>query len=163
MASYRESRLCTFGLSHKSVLVTKSGSNPCPVEITRSRTCCYQSHVIYASVLSSWPYQATPLTLAFDTVRAETAAWCQIVLINGQNRSSSSKAHDPTDRCLFTKPPSHLVGLVGSPKELVPNVRIHQVPIKLFHTNQDIGRVLSSWPSIPDLSTSNLINFRVST
>lgn len=44
--------------------------------------------------------------------------------------------------------PAHLVCLVGSPKERCPDVRIHQVPIKLFHTNQDIGHVISSWLSV---------------
>ena len=43
---------------------------------------------------------------------------------------------------------AHLVCLVGCPKEQVPGVRTHQVPIKLFHTSRDIGHVLSNWLSI---------------
>ena len=40
---------------------------------------------------------------------------------------------------------SHLVCLSGTPKEKNVNVRIHHVPIKLFHANQEIGKVIGGW------------------
>jgi hypothetical protein len=91
---------------------------------------------------------AAPIRFAFDTVGAETAAWCQSVLANRRDISSCLEVEKPAVRRMFRKSPSHLICLVGSPKERVPSVRIHQVPIKLFHTNRDIGSVLSNWLSI---------------
>lgn len=86
---------------------------------------------------------------------AETAAWCQNLLATrverGYHESSQSKIDqlDDLDYTHYTsKPLVHLVCLVGFPKESSPGVRTHQVPIKLFHTNQDIGNVLSNWLTV---------------
>jgi hypothetical protein len=84
---------------------------------------------------------STPIKFAFDTVGVETAAWCQSILSSKHEEShpKDSNTHETL---------GHLVCLVDSPKERCPGVRIHQVPIKLFHTNQDIGHVISSWLSV---------------
>lgn len=39
----------------------------------------------------------------------------------------------------------HLVCLTGAPKSPSANVRIHKVPVKLFHTNEILGCKLSYW------------------
>lgn len=40
---------------------------------------------------------------------------------------------------------SHLVVLTGKPKAECPNVQVHSVPIKLFHSNIIVGAHLSKW------------------
>jgi hypothetical protein len=95
---------------------------------------------------------STPIKFAFDTVGMESAAWCQDLLathIETGHRKFSQSNTDELDEPQYTgKPLAHLVCLVGRPKESSPSVRIHQVPIKLFHTNQDIGNVLSNWLTV---------------
>ncbi|KAH7115059.1 chaperonin 10-like protein [Dendryphion nanum] len=88
-----------------------------------------------------------PIRFALDTVGSETATWCQNLLA-----SRTGVQYRPclvqNDSNVVLGPSSslpHLVCLTGSPKEKNPNVRIHQVPIKLFHTNRDIGRELGRW------------------
>lgn len=89
-----------------------------------------------------------PIRFALDTVGSETAAWCQNLLASragvqfkqsllqhGKNRHASS-----TGATL-----SHLVCLTGSPELRNPNVRVHTVPIKLFHTSQKIGGLIAQW------------------
>jgi hypothetical protein len=82
----------------------------------------------------------------------ESAAWCQDLLAThietGHCKSLQSNI-DELDGSKHTyKPLTHLVCLVGRPKQSILGVRIHQVPIKLFHTNQDIGNVLSNWLTV---------------
>jgi hypothetical protein len=85
---------------------------------------------------------SAPIKFAFDTVGADTAAWCQSILSSKHDESPHPKDSNIHGTL------GHLVCLVGSPKERCSGVRIHQVPIKLFHTNQDIGHVISSWLSV---------------
>lgn len=40
---------------------------------------------------------------------------------------------------------SHLVGLTGLPKEKIPGVSYHSVPIKLFHELPDVGEQSMLW------------------
>jgi hypothetical protein len=40
---------------------------------------------------------------------------------------------------------SHLVALAGIPPTYSPNIQVHTVPIKLFHTSQYVGGHLSKW------------------
>jgi hypothetical protein len=89
-----------------------------------------------------------PIRFAFDTVGADTAAWCQSVLasrITANHLQSSQPGIG--NATTSSKALSHLVCLVGAPKETNSNVRIHTVPIKLFHTNHQIGQAISSWLS----------------
>ncbi|KAG9258128.1 chaperonin 10-like protein [Emericellopsis atlantica] len=71
------------------------------------------------------------LRFAIDTVGGETASWCQGVLA----AQHSQHAHGS----------SHLVALTGKPKTACPSVRVHSVPIKLFHANRKVGGHLSKW------------------
>jgi hypothetical protein len=95
---------------------------------------------------------AAPIRFAFDTVGADTAVWCQNLLARrmetGHRKSSQLKVDELENSRHIGKPLAHLVCLVGSPKEPSPGVRLHQVPIKLFHTNQDVGNMLSNWLTI---------------
>ncbi|UKZ95884.1 uncharacterized protein TrAFT101_010696 [Trichoderma asperellum] len=40
---------------------------------------------------------------------------------------------------------SHLVALAAPPTTYSPNIQVHTVPIKLFHTSQYVGGYLSKW------------------
>lgn len=94
------------------------------------------------------------LRFAIDTVGSDTAAWCQNVLA----ARTSSRYSSPTNVANGGSPPpvdlesrgggsklSHLVVLTGAPKTTCPNVQVHQVPIKLFHSHKKIGGHLSKW------------------
>jgi hypothetical protein len=89
-----------------------------------------------------------PIRFAFDTVGSESSAWCQNVLAarTGVQYRPSLSASGAND---ITLGPSssltHLVCLTGIPTEKNPNIRIHQVPIKLFHANAAIGQAISRW------------------
>lgn len=48
---------------------------------------------------------------------------------------------------------SHLLGLTGLPKEQVPGIQYHTVPIKLFHTAPAVGEAMVTW--LEDLLSSN--------
>src|SRR6201989_1173492 len=84
-----------------------------------------------------------PIRFALDTVGSETAMWCQNLLASRtgiQYRLSllqSGRKHAMRNNASSLPP---LVCLAGSPKIKNPNVRIHKVPIKLFHENRQIGR-----------------------
>ena len=89
-----------------------------------------------------------PIRFALDTVGPDTATWCQNLLASRTGvQYRPSFLQNGTDNVTLGPSSSlpHLVCLTGSPKEKNPNVRIHQVPIKLFHTNRDIGRELGRW------------------
>ncbi|KAF2095397.1 GroES-like protein [Rhizodiscina lignyota] len=73
--------------------------------------------------------------LGLDTIGRETAIWCESLLLQ-----NAPKKETPKDGQR-----SHLVCLASGPKQPHPQVRSHQLPIKLFHTNPEIGRTLSSW------------------
>ncbi|RMZ86539.1 hypothetical protein DV736_g6237, partial [Chaetothyriales sp. CBS 134916] len=45
----------------------------------------------------------------------------------------------------FENETSHLVCLVGRPKETVRHVRYHNLPMKLFHESREVGRALMLW------------------
>lgn len=80
------------------------------------------------------------LRYAVDTVGRETADWCQRVL------NATQISHQATDSGKESKAPhGHLVGLTGLPKIPQALVVLHTVPIKLYHTNPVLGRVVSSW------------------
>jgi hypothetical protein len=66
----------------------------------------------------------------------------------GYHRSSSSNVDESKYVGYTQKSLGHLVCLVGAPKERLSGVCIHQVPIKLFHTNRDVGNVLSNWLTV---------------
>ncbi|KAH7400543.1 hypothetical protein DE146DRAFT_611536, partial [Phaeosphaeria sp. MPI-PUGE-AT-0046c] len=91
---------------------------------------------------------AAPIRFALDTVGSDTASWCQNVLAScrrsvlgsfgtGQGRNGRGSSFDEDQ--------SHLICLTSRPKIKDPNVRVHTVPIKLFHENQDIGKLISGW------------------
>lgn len=48
---------------------------------------------------------------------------------------------------------SHLLGLTGLPKEQVPGIHHHTVPIKLFHTAPAVGEAMVTW--LEDLLSSD--------
>ncbi|KAK5128195.1 hypothetical protein LTR08_004074 [Meristemomyces frigidus] len=68
------------------------------------------------------------LRFAFDCTGGETAALLQQTL---QQSGAGRK--------------SHLLGLTGLPKETVPGVVQHKVPIKLFHESPVFGEALMQW------------------
>lgn len=92
-----------------------------------------------------------PIRFALDAIGPDTAAWCQNLLasrIGVQYRPSLLQ--NGTNNIALGPSSSlpHLVCLTGSPKEKNPNVRIHKVPIKLFHENREIGAAISDWLSV---------------
>lgn len=58
-------------------------------------------------------------------------------------------------RILQGEPESHLVGLVGLPKQATEGVKYHSVPIKLFHEAPPVGENMTLW--LEDLLDKNLI------
>jgi hypothetical protein len=92
-----------------------------------------------------------PIRFALDTVGADTAAWCQNILASRTGTQCRPSLLLTGSNNIALGPSSslpHLVCLVAAPKEKNTNVRIHKIPIKLFHTNRDIGRAISEWLSI---------------
>lgn len=77
------------------------------------------------------------LRFAVDAIGKETATWCQEVL----EANSGSQADSPDAAELQ----SHLVCLSGAPASISAGIRVHSVPIKLFHTNARLGSRLSKW------------------
>ncbi|UKZ69495.1 uncharacterized protein TrAtP1_010501 [Trichoderma atroviride] len=94
------------------------------------------------------------LRFAVDTVGPQTAAWCQQVLAERTSSRYCRPGHEtPTNRLLSAyvatrgggSKLSHLVALAGTPPTYSPNIQVHTVPIKLFHTSQYVGGHLSKW------------------
>ncbi|KAL7921430.1 hypothetical protein ACQKWADRAFT_126124 [Trichoderma austrokoningii] len=94
------------------------------------------------------------LRFAVDTVGPETAAWCQQVLAERTSSRYCRPGYEtPTNRLssayMATRGGgsklSHLAALAGAPSTHSPNIQVHTVPIKLFHTSQDVGNHLSQW------------------
>ncbi|CAI4213200.1 unnamed protein product [Parascedosporium putredinis] len=89
------------------------------------------------------------LRFALDFIGKDTSAWCQNLLAAcassryPENRDDPDTIPDPFTQKGATL--SHLVCLTGAPKARVPNVRVHQVPVKMFHENEELGCVLSYW------------------
>jgi hypothetical protein len=73
------------------------------------------------------------LRFALDVVGKETAEWCQEILQSCSTSPSGTPAM------------SHLVCLTGQPRRRSDSVKVHQVPIKLFHANPRLGSRLSKW------------------
>ncbi|KAL5119969.1 hypothetical protein ACEQ8H_002067 [Pleosporales sp. CAS-2024a] len=89
-----------------------------------------------------------PICFALDTVGSDTASWCQKVLAScrGSVLESSEKDQGRDGRSLSVdEDQSHLICLTSRPKTKDANVRVHAVPIKLFHENHDIGKLISKW------------------
>ncbi|KAL6852110.1 hypothetical protein J3F83DRAFT_570257 [Trichoderma novae-zelandiae] len=93
------------------------------------------------------------LRFAIDTVGPETAEWCQQVLAErtssryccpGKETPTNPSPVNPATRGGGSKL-SHLVALTGKPGTFNPNIQVHTVPIKLFHTSQYVGGHLSKW------------------
>ncbi|KAI9758989.1 MAG: hypothetical protein M4579_002652 [Chaenotheca gracillima] len=70
------------------------------------------------------------LRFGLDTVGKETATSLQSVFGNN--------SPEPTAQ-------AHIVGLTGLPKERLPGIAYHNVPIKLFHTIPEIGEAVVTW------------------
>ena len=68
------------------------------------------------------------LRFGLDAVGKETSTFLQEAL----RRSEGNKRR-------------HLVGLTGLPKERVPEIQYHSVPIKVFHNVPLIGELATSW------------------
>ncbi|PTB63194.1 GroES-like protein [Trichoderma citrinoviride] len=77
------------------------------------------------------------LRFAIDAVGPETAEWCQ-------QSPTNPPPVDPVTRGGGSKL-SHLVALRGKPETINPNIQVHTVPIRLFHTSQYVGGHLSKW------------------
>lgn len=73
------------------------------------------------------------LRFAIDTVGRETAKWSQDVLL---------------DKAVTTNQRLHRVGLTGLSKELSSAVKGHKLPIKLLHTNPELGNATSWWMEV---------------
>ncbi|GKU10263.1 unnamed protein product, partial [Fusarium langsethiae] len=89
------------------------------------------------------------LRFAIDTVGSSTAEWCQNALIRSRTQTAGTTT---TDREHSTggsgdeeSRQGHLVVFTGKPKTSHPEVKIHRVPVKLFHTHERIGTYLSGW------------------
>lgn len=86
------------------------------------------------------------LRFGVDTVGRETAAFCQEVLAR---RTAAEVRKSPDRQAVLATDNgpglSHLVGLTGLPREPNPLVKGHKLPIKLFHTNQQLGNAVSRW------------------
>ena len=80
------------------------------------------------------------LRFAMDMIGKDTSAWCQTVLASSQDSPDTPPISQHTGSLQ-----SHLVCLAASPKAREPGVRVHQVPVKLFHENEELGCVLSYW------------------
>ncbi|KAK1239875.1 hypothetical protein MKX08_007317 [Trichoderma sp. CBMAI-0020] len=94
------------------------------------------------------------LRFAVDTVGPQTAAWCQQVLAERTSSRYCRPGYEtPTNRLSSAHVAtrgggsklSHLVALAGTPPRYSPNIQVHTVPIKLFHTSQYVGGHLSKW------------------
>lgn len=94
------------------------------------------------------------LRFAVDTVGPQTAAWCQQVLAERTSSRYCRPGYEtPTNRLSSAyvatrgggSKLSHLVALAGIPPTHSPNIQVHTVPIKLFHTSQYVGGHLSKW------------------
>jgi len=95
------------------------------------------------------------LRFALDMVGDSTATWCQNVLASccgsryvPPETTADSSADGPAREAGQRQTAGslgHLVCLTGAPKSSVPSVRVHRVPIKLFHTNAQLGSRLSKW------------------
>jgi len=91
------------------------------------------------------------LRFALDMVGKETAGWCQTILHSCH--ASPYLSPDPSiaegdfemEDSQSKDSKSHLVCLTGEPEERVHTVRVHRVPIKLFHVNARLGSRLSKW------------------
>lgn len=70
------------------------------------------------------------LRFGLDAVGKDTAALLQTTLRSGE--------HEDGHR-------SHLTGLTGVPKESLPGIVHHKVPIKLFHEIPEVGRAVVGW------------------
>jgi hypothetical protein len=89
-----------------------------------------------------------PIRFALDTVGSETALWCQNLLASRtgmQYRPSLLEDGNNNNTSRTSSKLSHLICLNGCPKVRNPSVRVHTVPIKLFHTSQDIGSLVAGW------------------
>lgn len=91
---------------------------------------------------------AAPIRFALDTVGSDTASWCQELLVSCRGSvlgfSETNHGRD-TGSSSVDEDQSHLICLTSRPKIKMPSVRVHTVPIKLFHENHDIGKLISGW------------------
>ncbi|KAL8663531.1 MAG: hypothetical protein Q9168_008082 [Polycauliona sp. 1 TL-2023] len=71
------------------------------------------------------------LKFALDTVGKETASHLQEALQRSAKQGGGREAH--------------LVGLTGLPKTRLPNIRYHNVPIKVFHHAPIVGERAMGW------------------
>ncbi|OTA07369.1 hypothetical protein A9Z42_0082490 [Trichoderma parareesei] len=93
------------------------------------------------------------LRLAIDAVGPESAEWCQQVLAERTSSRYCRPGHEtPTNPLPVDAAArgggsklSHLVALSGKPGTYNPNIQVHTVPIKLFHTSPYVGGHLSKW------------------
>ena len=88
------------------------------------------------------------LRFAMDMIGKETSAWCQNILARSRSMHLSpnpSLSEVPALPGRETSSQSHVICLASAPKARVADVRVHQVPVKLFHESEDLGCVLSYW------------------
>ncbi|KAF2729211.1 GroES-like protein [Polyplosphaeria fusca] len=89
-----------------------------------------------------------PIRFALDTIGPDTALWCHDLLASRtgiQCRPSLRHSASGTWAMGAVSSLPHLICLTGAPKVEESNVRLHSVPIKLFHEHEGVGRVLSGW------------------
>lgn len=93
------------------------------------------------------------LRLAIDAVGPESAEWCQQVLAERTSSRYCRPGHETPTKPLPVDAAargggsklSHLVAMSGKPGTYNPNIQVHTVPIKLFHTSPYVGGHLSKW------------------
>ncbi|CEI59993.1 hypothetical protein FVEN_g8202 [Fusarium venenatum] len=89
------------------------------------------------------------LRFAIDTVGSSSAEWCQNVIIHNRSQTAGTTTTDLDHSTGYSRDEEsrrgHLVVFTGKPKTSHPEVKIHRVPVKLFHTHERIGTYLSTW------------------
>lgn len=87
------------------------------------------------------------LRIGLDTRGAESAALL-LAALRCERPAADADAcpSPPATPTAGPGPMRHLVGLAGLPKDTTPaGVRLHSVPVKLFHEVPAVGRALTSW------------------
>jgi hypothetical protein len=116
---------------------TSKESNTCPTDLIIDRSNLDEAE---REIQASVPGR---LRFGLDAVGRETATWCQKVLAGSRNEPGNQASVASTQEQGSCQ--SHLVGLTGLPKEAQSSVVWHKLPIKLFHTNPEIGQTISGW------------------
>ncbi|PGH23610.1 hypothetical protein AJ80_02391 [Polytolypa hystricis UAMH7299] len=87
------------------------------------------------------------LLYAMDMVGRESATFLQAALTTTATTQTHSSGDSSNNNTIHDRQQAHLLGLTGLPKEREDSsvIRYHTVPIKLFHTANQVGEKLMVW------------------